>query len=384
MRDVGRAVYYETFNRISGADGLNKVTTTNNVARQVDCDYTEAKFSYIYKANKYVYFGSSSSSYTTTKIPQPNKETTNVLLTFKVAGATTASKSAFLNVSYRNTQLTNKRTISIEIQKGSWSTVQLALNNFNFTEPIEFSGYEVFLDDVMVSELSLMEMNEGEDNASVISEHLGQYMNVSTTRTLKEGIWNTMCVPFEMSPTVIRNATGTESYDVYMKRFESVANGVFTFVSATTVPAGEPFLLQLKREGGLVNPTFKGVKIEVTEPQAVGSNGYFLQGIFSPTELKTDGTNLFLGTDGYLYAPAEGSNTMNGMRAYLVTPGGTSGSVRVRLVDDDDQLAGISTVPTAGRRDATIYTLSGQALGTNPNTLPQGIYVKGNKKVFIK
>ena len=379
VKNLDGCLYYETFDKYEGKGGGDETFTDLSVlynTTSANCDNPATTFSGSLKSGaNCIYFSSSknSSIYTTALVPQPESGR-DVVLSFRIAGS---KDEANVTVQHNGMTLLNQQAA----QNGQWTEMMIPITNFDFSKPIAISGNYVYLDDVMVSAMPAIRLDESIENGSVIDANSEKYVNVSLTRTLKADIWNTMCVPFEMSRTALQNA-GSGVYTIEMRRLRDVTNGVFEFFTDNTIPAGEPFLVKTDRE--FANPTFKGVKIEVTEPQAVGSNGYFLQGIFSPTELKTDGTNLFLGTDGYLYAPAEGSNTMNGMRAYLVTPGGTSGSVRVRLVDDDDQLAGISTVPTAGRRDATIYTLSGQALGTNPNTLPQGIYVKGNKKVFIK
>lgn len=52
----------------------------------------------------------------------------------------------------------------------------------------------------------------------------------------------------------------------------------------------------------------------------VGKDGYYMQGVYEPTDLYIDGTHVFLGSENRFFRPSETNRTMNGMRAYFVIP----------------------------------------------------------------
>jgi hypothetical protein len=225
----------------------------------------------------------------------------------------------------------------------------------------------------MITEVSDSKKEGDADNSTKLASYANKTINLSLKRTLREGIWNTLCLPFEFTTTSISGA------NIEMERLQSVDNGVFHFEPATTIPAGEPFIL--KTDQTIVDPKFHAVTITATEPGTVTpATGYSFKGIYSPTALETDGTNIFLATDGLLYTPAEGKNTMNGLRAYMIVP---SNSIQARMAHDPYGTSGIrqALIPS---RPATIYNLCGQAMGTSLKQLPQGIYIVNGKKVYTK
>jgi hypothetical protein len=113
---------------------------------------------------------------------------------------------------------------------------------------------------------------------------------------------------------------------------------------------------------------------------------YKFVGIFSPTQLATDGTNLFVGFVGEegnkLLTPSAKSGKLKGYRAYFVIPSTNAGAKM--LMSFDDVVDGIHTVNADGTSTSKIYNINGQYVGTSKEGLAKGIYIVNGKKVVIK
>ncbi len=187
-----------------------------------------------------------------------------------------------------------------------------------------------------------------------------------------------MCLPFAVSRDIIATALGSGA-NPEVRTLTGISNGVFNFAEYTgTVAAGTPFLLKVDKE--VTEPwTIRDVVIEQEEPLQLtfdNANGYKLAGTYSPVDLAVDGTNVFLGTDGILYSPATGNNTMNGMRAYFIIPSGHSARVQ------QEESSGIATMMAAPLREASTYDLTGRRM---PDSIRQpGLYIQGGRKVIVR
>ena len=235
------------------------------------------------------------------------------------------------------------------------------------------SGAKVFLDEVKVYQVQETNITLGEetDNTAILTENLNKAANVTLERTLSASCWNTLCLPFDMSRTLLVNTFGSAD-GIEIRQCVDVSGNTISFNSQESVSAGTPFLV--KPATDIVNPTFKAVTIKTATPSTVSKSGYGMAGTFDAKELATDGTNLFLGTDAKLYRPSAGKAQMKGLRAYFVVPGGGAG---VRL-----QLDGATTALEPVRVEAArvCYNLHGQRVA-QPG---KGLYVVDGKKVMIK
>lgn len=240
---------------------------------------------------------------------------------------------------------------------------------------IAFSGKGCRIDDILVESLPTITMDEGVDNSALLTDNLNQIVDVATVRNLRAGIWNTLCLPFDVDRATLNQAFG-EGQETKMTTYTSYNSEVMRFIAAgntTTIPAGTPFLLNITK--GYENPTFYGVSIKTAEPQTVTKGGVSFCGVFSPTALSTTGSDLFIGTDNFLYQPAEGTNTINGLRAYI----SRTGNARISL-SLDDEAAGVMPVASSMTSSGSLFTLQGQCV-LAPR---RGLYVRDGKKVIIK
>ncbi len=196
-------------------------------------------------------------------------------------------------------------------------------------------------------------------------------VTVTLARQLSADNWNTFCVPFAMDETQVTAAFGS---DTKITKLKSVEGDVMYFEDATTIEAGMPCLIK----PATTTPatiTLSGITMTDTEAQSVGNGDYKFTGTYSTVDLKTDGTNLFLQTNGNLASPADATKTLKGMRAYFEVPAGAA----ARIVFDDGTTTGIDLAAPSTRTAEASYTLDGRKTGN-----AKGIVVSQGKKYIRK
>ena len=231
---------------------------------------------------------------------------------------------------------------------------------------ITLKGNDYYLDDIRVWEVGYMA--DKEDNTAALSHTTVE--NIMLNRRLGAGYWNTLCLPFDFSldgelPDEMKGKT------IELMHLTDVQDGVFVFTPTTAVSAGEPFLIKVSET--VTNPTFRHVQVTQPTPVAKTFGSYQMVGAYNPVDLNTDGTHLFLGSDGELYRPTAGDHTMNGLRAYFVVPSGSG--ARVSLFDDP---AGIAKKTQADNHQQGAFDLMGRPV--NMSTNHNGIYIEKGKK----
>ena len=280
-------------------------------------------------------------------------------------------------VIYDNLQLT--------LSLGEWTdyTFAIPMQYNNSTVSVSIFGSDCDLDDVLLVAPPTITLDESANNSTVLHENIGKIVDVATRRTLRGGIWNTLCLPFDVSSDDIYTAIGTggKTQEIVMTTYSSYADGVMTFSNVpagTEIAAGTPFLLKFIYD--CVNPTFRAVKIMTEEPATpTTSNGVSFLGCFSVTPLATNGTDLFIGTDNNLYSPAVGKNNLGGLRAYIHKE-----NPAARLALTIEEPTGIVELRNVdrGTRNDTWYTLDGRKVVSGQ--LKSGLYISNGKKIVVR
>lgn len=221
-------------------------------------------------------------------------------------------------------------------------------------------------------------LNEkAEDTEDVLlSTESGKVYDVTLTRTLTAKVWNTICLPFDVTAEQVESvlkATGN------VKEFdkEDKATATIFFKPATEMKAGVPYLIKPTEDAKTL--VFKGVKITECEPKNASGGNYAVCGTFGNHAMKPDGTELFLTTQGKFAVPAPTTNVMRGFRAYFLVPKNTA-SAALNL--SFGEATGIDGVAVDAVKSVKIYNVNGQYVGTNLEALPKGLYVVGGKKVL--
>lgn len=197
-------------------------------------------------------------------------------------------------------------------------------------------------------------------------------------RTLKPGIWNTFCVPFDVSEAQLKEVFGA---DVQLRAYGSSDGNVVYFKEVTSINAGEPYLVKVSK--AITDPEFKNVNLVEGAPQLMGEPGECqMSGTYSLTRLATDGSQLFL-KDNNFYMPLESDASIKGLRAYFVVPKATNPTaLRVNI---EGETTSINDIEDAIVIAATpVYNLHGQCVGNSLKGLAPGVYIQNGKKHVVK
>lgn len=298
----------------------------------------------------------------------------DVILTFRYSAST--NNSATINLTINNGGVfedsnTDSKTITTPAYR-TFYTASYRIKNGTAATTITFArpsdGKTFCIDDVYILSAT-MPMTEAADNATTLEAYQGRTTDVTLTRTLKAGIWNTLCLPFDVSTTAF--SKGNPQF----RLFTSITDNTLNFTETETIDAGTPFLVKV--DDDIVNPTFENVTIEKTTPLTVTYGGVSFVGLFSPYAMATDGNEHFLGLDGCLYQPASGTNNIKGMRAIFRAT--SSARLRTNLVENEtSRIANVSNE----KRNNSWYYIDGRK--TDAKRARKGLFIRNGKKLIIQ
>ena len=224
------------------------------------------------------------------------------------------------------------------------------------------------------------------DAISAYSIYNGQTANVTLKNrgTITSSYWNPITFPFNANEDKMKEVFGNEFQLEQFSSVESQGDKVsvlkFTKVSPKAVTAGTPYLIMPASDVNLDEKTFSNVTFNSSdEGSTTATEGYAYVGLLQPKTFSTDKTHLFVGKNN-TFVRLSGSATLTGARAYFTIPEAAY-SKKFNLGSFDD-ITGISNVIIQTDADnSKIYNLNGQMVGTNWNTLPQGVYIVNGKKI---
>ena len=245
-----------------------------------------------------------------------------------------------------------------------------------------------------------------EKNTGLIAAWNGIEADVTLSgRTLykKDGKWNTLCLPFDMTAAQVtaQFSPGSEPYELKTLSETSFNNGTLTmtFADATTIEAGKPYIIrwpgQHVFDPTFTDPTFTGVTVKNTTAPAKTTYADFV-GTYSPLTYTTeDKSILFLGSNNKLFYPDGAAETNIGaFRAYFELKGiiaGTPSGVKEFILNfDGDNATSLSEelrvkseeLNDESSSSATWFSIDGRRLDGKPTQ--RGIYIKNGEKVLIK
>jgi len=164
--------------------------------------------------------------------------------------------------------------------------------------------------------------------------------DVQIIRTIKAGMYNTFCLPFEVTSSQCKDIFGS---DVKLRTLDeaTVEENVLTlnFATASDVYPGTPVLIQTSRD--IVNPVFTGVKFTRATPSATTKTHANFTGTFVKTALEANENTLFLGANNKLYFPTA-TVDMYGMRGWFVihgSGGSAAPAVRSARIVENNEIA---------------------------------------------
>lgn len=260
---------------------------------------------------------------------------------------------------------------------GEWSgsSSSVSFTNLGSNDGNAVSYYTINIEYVAVKPVTL---DESQDNAETILGNADKTVNVKLTRTLKADVWNTFCVPFDVtvagSPlegaTIKQIASVTEKDDGAVINFEN---------APATLEAGKAYLVRTAT--AIVNPTFNGVTVKNVDPtNCSGNEKYQLIGIYSPLNIDTSLYGKVFGINNQdKLAKVKENTSIKGMRAYFLL----ANSATAAKLNFGGELTGIDAVDNGEAvMTGKVYNLNGQYVGNSLEGLKKGVYVVNGKKVL--
>lgn len=228
----------------------------------------------------------------------------------------------------------------------------------------------------------------GSKNADIIATNASKTANVTLSdRTLyKDGEWNTLCLPFDVTleGSPLAGATAKTLTDATM----TGTHITLTFGQAvTTLKAGTPYLIKWGSNEGedIVNPVFTGVTIDSRTDRNI---------------TKADGHVSFIGyydaftvtpSDDYIYYMTAGNQlkhtakerVLKACRAYFQFSDEAKSKPFVLDFAEENSATGIAIVGSATAKEKTgdWYTINGVRI---EKPVRKGLYILNGQKVVIK
>ncbi|MBP3574384.1 MAG: exo-alpha-sialidase [Prevotella sp.] len=293
------------------------------------------------------------------KADNKNGETSSIMNNY-----TPGNTSKSWGIKYNNGQLTMSDNIDLNLYVLGASK-SVGLRDVKITATLVHPSYSLLIMDEMAesNKLSNVTVKEGVD--------------VKLIRNLTPNIWNTFCVPFDISEETIKSVWG-EGTEVC--EFTSVNGGNLHFTTVSAISAGTPCLIRPVN----VAPSnrFQNVNVTQTEPKSVTHGSYSYVGTYTRYTMKTDGTELGLTSKNKLAKPkASPNNKMSGLRAFFRSVGGNSSNAKVII---GGELTSIDEIDgsTAGAKG--VYHVSGRYVRSewnNGSGLPRGLYIVNGQKM---
>lgn len=243
-----------------------------------------------------------------------------------------------------------------------------------------------------------------DENSTTVPDE-AENVNVRVNRTLKAGVWSTICLPFAMTEAQVKEAFGE---DVELGDFQgtdpefdgdNVIAITANFDIVTAIEANHPYII--KAASAITNFIVDDVNITPDEDEAyiefdngkTGSRRVVYSGFYGTYHANTEleKNTLFLNNNKFWYST--GKTKMKGYRAYfdfldILTEVEESAAPSITLSFDgkDGDVTKIDGRTMEQLETGRVYNTAGQYVGEseNINQLPKGVYIVNGKKKVIK
>lgn len=233
--------------------------------------------------------------------------------------------------------------------------------------------------------LPTISLSESEENKIETKSDI----SISLNRKLVKGVWNTICLPFDVSAAQAKSAFGT---DVRIAALNAESKGntlMFDNKTAEGIKAAVPYLIMPSEVKADNQYEFYNVSIKpenVTPAAAVStSDGFVFKGIYNKVDITQDINNpksyaAFLGANNTLFK-AKANSITKGFRAYFAIPNSTATSA-LRVVVDGNATSIKNINCGVVESDDAVYNLQGQRV--DARSLMPGLYIKAGKKFVVR
>lgn len=209
---------------------------------------------------------------------------------------------------------------------------------------------------------------------SNVTYSAGTY-NVTINRTFAQG-WNTLCLPFSITPAEIGAKAAQE--------FSSVSEGkTLNFAAVSQMQANVPYLVFF--ENATTSPFYYCGATQEPSAQRVEHNGITFSGNFTANKSMQGFYGVAKGTDGHqrILLGSAGA-TLPAMAAFFSS---TQSLANMSLRLEGENMTDIEAIQaTENEAQTDVYTLQGTRIqpATKGARLPKGIYIINGKKVIVK
>ncbi len=241
---------------------------------------------------------------------------------------------------------------------------------------LDMPDYDVELE---VEYETALALSETTDNSAALTEWDGYEADVTMTRTLATGSYNTFAAPFS---TAIPSG-----WTVKELTSATFADGTLTlnFANAASIEAGKPYLVKVAADADLSTAPFTGAIVSKDAQPFTSTDVDFIPTLGATTIEGSDTKAvLFLAANNTLLNPSALPANMKGFRAYFQLKGETASLARAFSIDfGDGETTGIIAISTdrAASTDNATYTLDGRRIS---KATQKGVYIQNGKKVIIK
>lgn len=234
------------------------------------------------------------------------------------------------------------------------------------------------------SETTALTLDETATNNNIVAK---TGVNVTLKRTMQAGVWNTICLPFDVTYDDAKAAFGN---DVKIAELDGSSTGTtlsFKNVTNNVIKASVPYLIKPVTDAPADGYKFVGVEITKTavNPTKVKTaGGLYFNGVYNMVDATAEVTSgykaAFLGKGNTVFGAQSGTK-MKGFRAYFAIPTSVKAS-ELRVVIDGTTTSIKNIDSEVVESNAPVYNLQGQRV--DGNNLTPGIYVKAGKKFVVK
>lgn len=259
---------------------------------------------------------------------------------------------------------------------GAWAQNVITLTPNNTRKVWTLSSmpvYDVTLK-IVYEDLALV---DEEDNTTKLTNFNGYEADVTVSRTLNVGSYNTFSLPF--------NTAIPSGWTVKELSGATLEDGVLNlaFANASSIKAGKPYLVKVAANTDLSLTPFVGVEVSKSTSPFTSDCVDFIPTLGTTTiQCEDVKTVLILGAANKLYNPDGSNPQIKGFRAYFLLKD-EAAQARAFRMTFDDEATGITTVLTDEPTKVNgTYDLQGRKI--EGKLTQKGVYIVNGKKTVIK
>lgn len=224
-----------------------------------------------------------------------------------------------------------------------------------------------------------------DENAESIDEIYARYDEVTVTRTLKAGIWNTLCLPFSMTADEITANFGEGAVvkELSGLTVDDEGNFKINFSTASEIAEATPYLVKVENAVSEINVTDKEVLIDPTDDDQTatvddgGDNCVTFHGNYGKTTIEKSDNNYVLSSNKFYFVNSVVTN--KGFRGWFETFSMSAG-VKALTLSFEDNTTAVKNVTIEGLDDDAVFDLTGRKVAK----AQKGVYIKNGRKFLTK